>query len=50
MAQAFDVGLAGKEVGVGEWTVKSSPKAVSAAAEYLPPCLEPTVVPSASLK
>ena len=39
------------ELGVGERLVKSSPNAVSAAAEYfLPWVFEPTVVPSMSLK
>ena len=59
VAQAFDVGFAGEERGTGngerdessaKLVDKSSPNAVSAAAEYLPSCLQPTVVPSASLK
>ena len=57
MAEALDVGLPVKngELGTGngerlEESEISSPKAERAAAEYLPLDLEPTVVPSMSLK
>ena len=55
MSKTFDVWFAGEEWGTGngerfEESEISSPKAESAAGEYLPSFFAPTVVPSMSLK